>query len=548
MTPGQRHTNLFKLACEACKRGYSEKDIFRKFSAITQEKNFGAREIEQTISSGYKTVITSNQNKPASNQPAEQASKTPKSHYGTFENEKDEEEAYWKGEEFRKRTPIFPDNLYNNLPSLLDKCILEDLTPREKDVALLASITALSAALPCTFGMYNKKLFSPHLFNIIIAPAGSGKSIAQVGRYLLDNIHEHIYQTSVLAQKSYRKEHDKWLRECNNHKRGKNEEAPTVMDEPEAPPFKMLIIPGSTSYTRMQMQLRDNDSMGGIIIDTEAQTLSTANHLDCGNFDDMLRKAFEHENIDSSFKSNGMVPISIRHPKMAMLLTGTPAQLNDLLSNSENGLGSRVLFYTFREDPKWKEMGEDSFSFEDYFKERAVEVAELYQFCMEHPVTFSFTKKQWGMLNQTFAHLLSEVAINGNDNLQAVVKRYAFITMRVSMIQTRIRQFENKDLSQDIFCNDIDFERSIRLVLCCYEHSRLLLMSMSSKTVNTLKNPDEIKDFIDELPDTFTTEEAQILAEKHGFSTRKVTRVLKALISVNINKLSHGLYTKCDNQ
>ena len=54
----------------------------------------------------------------------------------------------------------------------------------------------------------------------------------------------------------------------------------------------MLFIPATTSYTRMQIQMQDNGSQGSIIFDTEAQTLSTANHLDCGNFDDMLRKSF----------------------------------------------------------------------------------------------------------------------------------------------------------------------------------------------------------------------------------------------------------------
>ena len=62
------------------------------------------------------------------------------------------------------------------------------------------------------------------------------------------------------------------------------------------------------------MQMQDNGPQGSIIFDTEAQTLSTANHLDCGNFDDMLRKAFEHENIESSYKANGLIPIYIAIP------------------------------------------------------------------------------------------------------------------------------------------------------------------------------------------------------------------------------------------
>ena len=70
--------------------------------------------------------------------------------------------------------------------------------------------------------------------------------------------------------------------------------------------------------------------------------------------------------------------------------------------------------------------------------------------------------------------------MEGNDDLQAVVKRYAFLVMRISMIQTRIRQFEANDLSPEIYCIDADFERSLQIVLCCYEHSRLLHSSFLS--------------------------------------------------------------------
>ncbi len=60
--------------------------------------------------------------------------------------------------------------------------------------------------------------------------------------------------------------------------------------------------------------------------------------------------------------------------------------------------------------------------------------------------------------------MLSEVALEGNDDLQAVVKRYAFLVMRISMIQTRIRQFEANDLSPEIYCTDTDFECSLPYV------------------------------------------------------------------------------------
>lgn len=540
MVAGQRHTNLFKLACEACRRRYPQESVIRGISAYFEHSDFTNREINSIISSGYQTVASTPSVTNSAILAASQNDKRTKTTNGTLENDNDADEIYWQGEEFRKQTPCFPRYLYDNLPELLNECILEEEGDREQDISFLSDLTALSAALPQTFGIYNHKKYSPHFYSFVIAPAGSGKSIAQTGRYLLEEIHQWILSISEQQQKTYNQQHNEWQIECVRKKKS-NDKCP---EEPERPAFKMLFVPATISYSRMQIQMQDNGPQGSIIFDTEAQTLSTANHLDCGNFDDMLRKAFEHENIDSLFKANGIKPIYIRHPKLAMFLTGTPGQLDGLLGSSENGLVSRILGYTYRLSPRWKEMGDDSVSLEESFKPLAHRVFELYQFCLNHPVLFHLNRAQWDRLNRTFADLLSTVALEGNDDLQAVVKRYAFLVMRISMIQARIRQFETHNLSPDIYCEDVDFERSLQIVLCCYEHSRLLLSSMPSPTVRPLKNPDSIRNFIRDLPDTFTTEEANLIGANHQFNTRKVCRLLKSLNGLNINKISHGRYTK----
>ncbi|HJA54760.1 MAG TPA: DUF3987 domain-containing protein [Candidatus Bacteroides intestinigallinarum] len=544
LTAGQRHSNVFKLACEACRRHYPQESILRELTAFFEHTDFRPEELTSVLSSGYKQVNEHAFTSTPANEPSFQKDIRTKRPYGTTENSDADDEAYWLGEEFRKGTPLFPRSLYNNLPDLLNDCIIEDGSEREQDVALLSDLTALSAALPQTFGIYNHKKYSTHIFSVILSPAASGKSIAQTGRYLLEEIHSEILATSESMMKNYQTVHSNWQSECQKQKK----KGDACSEEPQRPPFKMLFIPATTSYTRMQMQMQDNGPQGSIIFDTEAQTLSTANHLDCGNFDDMLRKAFEHENIESSYKANGLIPIYIRHPKLALLLTGTPGQIDGLLSSYENGLPSRTLIYTFREAPHWKEMGDDCISLEDSFKPIAHRVSELYHFCLAHPVLFHFNRLQWNRLNEIFSRMLSEVALEGNDDLQAVVKRYAFLVMRISMIQTRIRQFEATDLSPEIYCTDTDFERSLQIVLCCYEHSRLLHSSMPSPSVRPLKNPDTIRNFVQELPDSFTTDEAIQIGAKYDFNHRKVTRLLKSLNGVKINKISHGSYTKMNEQ
>lgn len=543
LTAGQRHSHLFKLACEACRRSYPQGSILRELTQFFEHTDFPAEELRSVLSDGYKQVNEKTFVSSPENFAACQKDKKTKSTYSTLENAGEADDAYWAGEEFRKSTPSFPREVYKNLPDLLDVCIMEDESEREQDISLLAALTTLSAALPQTFGIYNHKKYSTHIFSVIDSPAGSGKGIVQVGRYLLEEIHARILTTSEHQQKSYQTAHSDWQAECQrNKKQGK-----ACTEEPQRPPFKMLFIPATTSYTRMQIQMQDNGEQGSIIFDTEAQTLSTANHLDCGNFDDMLRKAFEHENIDSSYKANGLRPICVKHPRLAMFLTGTPGQIDLLLSDPEKGLPSRILIYTFREAPHWKEMGDDGICLEDIFQPVAHRVSELYAFCLNYPVLFHLTRLQWNRLNEIFSRLLSEVALETNDDLQSVVKRYAFLVMRISMIQTRIRQFETNDTSSDSYCTDADFERSLQIVLCCYEHSRLLLSSMAASSVRPLKNPNSIRNFINELPDTFTTDEAIQTGAKYDFNNRKITRLLKSLTGVKISKISHGIYTKIKN-
>lgn len=131
-----------------------------------------------------------------------------------------------------------------------------------------------------------------------------------------------------------------------------------------------------------------------------------------------------------------------------------------------------------------------------------------------------------------------------DDDLQAVVKRYAFITMRIAMVLCRIEQFERRDTRSDYVCSDAFFETALNIVLCCYEHGRLLLTSLPHQQRYALKDPNEKRRFFDELPDTFTTEDVHRLTEKYTFSPKTAMRYVAQLIGVKVKKLAHGKYEK----
>lgn len=541
-TEGNRHSTLFKIACEACRRGYAQDALFGEICERMAAPDFDEKEIMDTLLSGYKSVADRVDHRRHAQVLPSQKDKGTKGQYSTAATDEAEDETYWQGEEFRRQTPFFSDQLYENIPSFLRECIIDNITRRERDLLLLSSLTAFSSVIPGTWGVYDKRRYSPHLFSVGIAPAGSGKSIVQLGRSLLDTLQERILGESEAARKKYKNQHREWMIKYSKKLKGK--ESTEIEEEPQEPPFRLLVVPATISYTRMQMQLRDNGDLGGIIFDTEAQSLSNANRLDCGHFDDMLCKAFGHETISSSYKANGMKPVIVHRPRLALSLTGTPAQFYQLVDTPENGLFSRILLYTYREDPVWKEMGGESETIDEMFEALSERTYQLYLFCLKHPMRLLFTRRQWTVLNREFAALLSEVVTHGNDNLQAVVKRHGFMVMRVAMICTRLRQFEENSTASDFYCTDTDFETAFSLVRCCYEHSRLLLASMASREKHVLKNPNQIRDFLEMLPDLFTTEEARKLAEIHSIGERRLRRLLKNLNGLKINKLSHGSYEK----
>ena len=67
-------------------------------------------------------------------------------------------------------------------------------------------------------------------------------------------------------------------------------------------------------------------------------------------------------------------------------------------------------------------------------------------------------------------------------------------------------------------------------------------------TALSLNNPDNIGNFVQELPNHFMTNKTIQVGAKHDFNLRKVTRLLKSLNGIKISKISHGSYIKLNKQ
>ncbi|WP_369898234.1 primase C-terminal domain-containing protein [Bacteroides faecichinchillae] len=104
MNKRKQHFNLFKLACEACRRGYLHESILREIKTFIEQIHFHAKELKHTLSSVYHkvTFFTSRQNqKPVTSLQTDKVTKMP---YSTFYKKDEVDEAYQQGEKFRKKS------------------------------------------------------------------------------------------------------------------------------------------------------------------------------------------------------------------------------------------------------------------------------------------------------------------------------------------------------------------------------------------------------------------------------------------------------------
>ncbi len=238
-----------------------------------------------------------------------------------------------------QNTPKIPIDVYKHLPKTLKVSTEMFNRDIEKDVFLIGAITVISACLPNIEGIYLDDILSPHLYSFITAPAGSGKGKLKWAKYFGNKIHKSMIEKSAMEKKQY-------TRELKNYK-NLNRDQRMATNPPTKPNPKMFFIPANSSASAF-LQLLSHNDFKGIVFETEADTLANTLQHEWGNFSDILRKAFQHEGA-SLFRRKDNEYIEIETPHLAIVLSGTPKQVRNLIPDVENGLFSRFLYYAFED-------------------------------------------------------------------------------------------------------------------------------------------------------------------------------------------------------
>jgi len=447
-------------------------------------------------------------------------------------------------ENYLKTTPVIPDEVYENLPDILKRgaeAFSDD--KRKRDVFLTGALTILSGCLPNVSGLYARERVYPHLFSFIIAPAASGKGVMKNAKRLADKLHDKRLAESKEARDKYELELVEYKDKLSKRKPGE-----PVPQKPEEPKTRLLFIPADCSQAMLLQLLQDNNGEG-IICETEADTMSGANKQEWGNYSPIIRSSFHNEKLSVARKTNREL-IEINEPKLAVCLSGTPAQVPKLIGSAEDGLFSRFLFYAFKSDIVWQDPSPkpQGIVLNDHFAALSTVVLNLVDFLSQSPTEIRLTPGQWQLLNTTFTERLRDVTLYNSEDAAGVVYRLGLILFRVCMVFTAMRKFENAEDSPVMYCTEDDFSAALTLSGVYLEHSLLMFNNLSNQQEAVIyKMPNNKKRFLEALPDRFQRKEAVELGKTFNISERSVDDFLNNCMPTLLKKVKTGQYQKVKN-
>jgi len=431
-------------------------------------------------------------------------------------------------------SPYIPEHIYDALPpTLKEACNV--FKGRERDVFLTSALSVISGGFHNISGLYaNNKVF-PNLFSIVIAPAASGKGAMKYSRQLGDCYHDFLLNQSREDFKEYKKEKRVFDLKV---KKAKTDQAIEALIEPEKPKSKMFFIPGDTSSAMIVKHLEDNDGMG-CICETEADALTNALKQEWGGFSNILRKGFQGEIISQSRKTD-LEYSEIKEPKFSLALTGTPNQLDDLMTSVQDGLFSRFLFYSFNATPIWKTTytAGISKSNKEIFEEYSAELCDKFKSNVAQK--FVMTEEQGLKLDSAFKEILGHNAALYDENAPSIIFRLGLMCFKIAMTLSAVRS-ENTEIT----CSDEDFNTAMCLVSEVYlVHGINMLNRITKNTKNLNTTQTTLYSWI-KTKDNFKRAEILEKAIPLGVKDRTLSDILNRFIKLNlIKKLRHGVYAK----
>ena len=496
-----------------------------------------AKEAGISISTGSKSAISAEYAKSAPHRNAEIKSKSAESLTAEIADIAETAEMDQEIE-----LPTFSQDVADSLPDFLKKIVSISNSEADSDILLLGTLTVLSACMPHIKGVYDRRTVYPNLFLFVTARASSGKGRLNLCRHLVEPIHDRLREINEAEVMEYKHK----LAEYNAAGKKKVD-----MEKPEEPPMRMLFIPANSSATAVYQVLNDNGGEG-LMFETEGDTLANTFGSDYGNYSDGFRKAFHHETI-SYIRRKDREYVNIKQPKLSTLLTGTPRQILNLISDAENGLFSRFAFYYLDTKLVWNNVFANcgNETLEDYFQTLGKEYQDFFNILKASTdITFYFTAEQEADFNATFDEWQQTYVETCGEEFVATVRRLGVIMYRIAMCLSALRIMEDGNFEDTLCCMDEDYRTAKTIADVLIQHDARVFHTLANtsaapRTASAAQRQSAHMKFFEALPDEFDRKTYADIATQMGLNPKSMDRVIRKWCDDGkLENPAHGKYTK----
>ena len=442
----------------------------------------------------------------------------------------------------QEELPTFSQEIAPYLPDFLKKIVAVGNSEADSDILLLGTLTVLSSCMPHIRGIYDRRSVYPNLFLFVTARASSGKGRLNLCRHLVEPIHDRLREINEAEVMDYKHR----LAEYNAAGKKKVD-----MEKPEEPPMRMLFIPANSSATAVYQVLNDNGGEG-LMFETEGDTLANTFGSDYGNYSDGFRKAFHHETI-SYIRRKDREYVNIKHPKLSTLLTGTPRQILNLITDAENGLFSRFAFYSLNTKLVWNNVFANSGNetLEEYFQNLGKEYQDFHTILKEcKDITFYLTAQQEADFNATFDNWQQDYIESCGEEFIATVRRLGVIMFRIAMILSALRIMEDGNFEDTLRCLDEDYHTAKTIASVLIQHDARVFHTLAGttpqpKTALANQRQHIHNKFFEALPDEFDRKTYADLATQMGLNPKSIDRTIRKWCEEGrLENIAHGKYIK----
>lgn len=409
------------------------------------------------------------------------------------------------------------------------------------------------------YGVYDgRRVYAP-LFNIVYSGAGNEKGNLVFAKLLAQPVKAEMRRRYEAERQDYEAARAEW------EAKGKRERG----EMPAEPVWRDPFVPCNSSSSAVYRALDANGGWG-MMFETEADTLTgMLGNKDYGNYSDLLRKAHHHETLSMN-RVEDHLHIDLDEPRLSILLTCTPGQLQGLFPSFENGLGSRFLFY---------HMPDDDVRFHDVFALRDTPLDDAYRRMGDEllplyhamqgragrPIQFVMSQAQQREFLQTYREVLEEQFAMLGTGIRAFVFRMALECFRYAMVLAVLRRLGEwgaqegtpedgifRDEENALVCDDRDFRTAMTLVGCLINHTARVYAVMAKDDDDPFAqrglrlSADEQRLYRALPPGEFRTGDLVAVAEGMGIPRRSAERMLSKLCNVCrvVVPMHRGVYRK----